>query len=135
MFHLRNAMKSWNPRRSRPPPPAAAHAAPEAPTAPTHTQALSGVEFAVQLLANHRDLTREELVDFLGYTQPLHMERLDGWHKYVTDSHNSYAQARSSRNHIWATTNAQDAFVTAQLEGQRITVQEALLLTNQTWIP
>ena len=74
-------------------------------------------------------------MDFLGYTQPLHMERLDGWHKYVTDSHNSYAQARSSRNHIWATTNAQDAFVTAQLEGQRITVQEALLLTNQTWIP
>ena len=117
-------------------PPAAAHAAPEASTAPTRTQTHSGgVEFAVQLLANHRDLTHDDLVDFLGYTQPLHMERLDGWHKYVTDSHNSYAQARSSRNHIWATTNARDAFVTAHLEGQRITVQEALLLSNQTWIP
>ena len=117
-------------------PPAAGHAAPEASTAPTRTQTHSGgVEFAVQLLANHRDLTHDELVDFLGYTQPLHMERLDGWHKYVTDSHNSYAQARSSRNQIWATTNAQDAFVTAHLEGQRITVQEALLLSNQTWIP
>ena len=115
--------------------PAAAPAAPEAPTASARTQTSAGVEFAVQLLANHRDLTHDELVDFLGYTKPLHMERMDGWHKYVTDSHNSYAQARSSRNHIWATTNAQDAFVTAQLEGQRITVQEALLLTNQTWIP
>lgn len=116
-------------------PPAAAHAAPEASTAPTQNHTHTGVEFAVQLLANHRDLTHDELVDFLGYTQPLHMERLDGWHKYVTDSHNSYAQARSSRNHIWETTNAQDAFVTAQLEGQRITVQEALLVSNQTWIP
>jgi len=115
--------------------PAAAPAAPEASTAPTRPQTTSGVEFAVQLLANHRDLTHDELVEFLGYTQPLHMERLDGWHKYVTDSHDSYAQARSSRNNIWATTNAQDAFVTAQLEGQRITVQEALLLSNQTWIP
>ena len=114
---------------------AAAPAAPEAPTSSARPQTSSGVAFAVQLLANHRDLTRDELVDFLGYTKPLHMERLDGWHKYVTDSHDSYAQARSSRNHIWATTQAQDAFVTAQLEGQRITVQEALLLSNQTWIP
>lgn len=114
---------------------AAAPAAPEAPTPSARPQTSSGLEFAVQLLANHRDLTHEELVDFLGYTKPLHMERLDGWHKYVTDSHDSYAQARSSRNHIWATTQAQDAFVTAQLEGQRIPVQEALLLSNQTWIP
>jgi hypothetical protein len=115
--------------------PEAASVAPEATTTSTRPQTSSGVEFAVQLLANHRDLTRDELVDFLGYTKPLHMERLDGWHKYVTNSHDSYAQARSSRNDIWATTQAQDAFVTAQLEGQRITVQEALLLSNQTWIP
>lgn len=115
--------------------PAAAPAAPEASAATANTQTSSGVAYAVQLLANHRDLSPEELVEFLGYTEPLHMERLDGWHKYVSDRHNSYAQARSSRNRIWATTKAQDAFVTAQLEGQRITVQEALLISNQTWIP
>lgn len=115
--------------------PAAAPAAPEASTAKARALTSTGVVYAVQLLANHRDLSPEELVEFLGYTKPLHMERLDGWHKYVSDGHESYAQARSSRNRIWATTKAQDAFVTAQLEGQRITVQEALLLSNQTWIP
>ena len=113
----------------------AVSAAPEAPTSSARSRTSPGVSFAVQLLANHRELTQDELVDFLGYTKPLHMERLNGWHKYVTDSQDSYAKARSSRNHIWATTQAQDAFVTAQLEGQRITVQEALLLSNQTWIP
>ena len=49
----------------------------------------------------------------------------------MTDSQDSYAKARSSRNYIWATTQSQDAFVTAQLEGQRITVQEALLLSTK----
>jgi len=93
------------------------------------------VSFAVQLLANHRDLSPRELADATDYTDSFHIYRHEGWHKYLTDETTTYASARDLRSLIWSTTKATDAFVTASLNGERITVQEALLMTNQTWIP
>ena len=58
----------------------------------------------------------------------------DGWHANLTHEVATYAR-RSCTASAWSTTAADDAFVTASLEGERITVQEGLLLLNQTWIP
>lgn len=93
------------------------------------------VAFAVQLLANHRDLSPEEWTKDVGFLGPTHTIRHEGWHKHLTDNVSTYAKARAMRSDIWASTAATDAFVTASLEGERITVQEALLISDQTWIP
>ena len=60
---------------------------------------------------------------------------MEGWHKYLTPEEETYADAHTLRSHIWESTAATDAFVTASLEGERISIQEALLLSNQNWIP
>lgn len=99
------------------------------------TRGTSEVRFAVQLLANHRDLNSSEVATFLGYTDSYHIFRHNGWHKYLTDNVETYAEARQKRSVIWTTTTANDAFVTASLDGERITVQEALLMSNQSWNP
>jgi hypothetical protein len=93
------------------------------------------VHFSVQLLANHRDLNASELTEALGYSDSFHIFRHDGWHKYLTEDFASYAEAREKRSTLWSTTSATDAFVTASLRGERISVQEALLMSNQSWIP
>ena len=93
------------------------------------------VTFAVQLLANHREVSREELSDAVGFHGTTHTIRHEGWHKHLTDEVLTYADARAMRSDIWVSTAASDAFVTASLEGERITVQEALLISEQTWIP
>lgn len=93
------------------------------------------VAFAVQLLANHRDLSANEWTKDVGFHGQTHTIRHEGWHKHLTDNVSTYAKARAMRSDIWASTAATDAFVTASLEGERITVQEALLISDQTWIP
>ena len=93
------------------------------------------VAFAVQLLANHRDLSANEWTENVGFHGQTHTIRHEGWHKHLTDNVSTYAKARAMRSDIWASTAATDAFVTASLEGERITVQEALLISDQTWIP
>ncbi|MGB1384331.1 MAG: hypothetical protein ACPG66_07060 [Flavobacteriales bacterium] len=105
------------------------------PPLESDTRGTSEVRFAVQLLANHRDLNSSEVVTALGYTDPYHIFRQNGWHKYLTDDVQTYAEARQKRSVIWTTTTATDAFVTASLDGERITVQEALLMSNQSWNP
>ena len=101
----------------------------------TAVPASQAVTFAVQLLANHRDLAPGELAEAIGYKGSYSTTRHDGWHKHLTHEVATYADAHALRSMVWSTTAADDAFVTASLEGERITVQEGLLLLNQTWIP
>ena len=84
---------------------------------------------------HHRDVDGDVLEEELGYRDHFHIVRHDGWHKYLTDEVSSYAEARNLRSTLWETTKVADAFVTASLEGQRISVQEALLMSNETWMP
>ena len=93
------------------------------------------LHYSVQILANHRDVDGHVLEEELGFRDRFHIVRHDGWHKYLTDEVSSYAEARNMRSTLWETTKVTDAFVTASFEGQRISVQEALLMSNETWMP
>ena len=54
------------------------------------------------------------------------------WYKYTIGAFNIYKEARDRRNEIWAEENKiDDAFVTAYNSGERITVQEALMISKQ----
>lgn len=99
------------------------------------TSGSHGIRYAVQLLANHRDLSPAEVTACVGYDDTFQIIRHEGWHKYLTVDKATYAEARALRSEIWNTTLADDAFVTAALDGNRITVQEALLMSNQSWMP
>ena len=95
------------------------------------------LEEALNIVQNaHLDVIKQfPDVDLVGFHGQTHTIRHEGWHKHLTDNVSTYAKARAMRSDIWASTAATDAFVTASLEGERITVQEALLISDQTWIP
>ena len=62
------------------------------------------------------------------------LDNHEGWVKYITGQFNVYKQARDKRESLVAAQhNFPGPFVTAYNAGERITVQEALMISNQQW--
>lgn len=95
----------------------------------------AGIAFRVQIMACHRDVDQLWFQKHYEFVDQVDAERHDRWIKYTTGSHNDYRQARNARVRIAQAHEFSGPFVTAYLRDERITVQEALLLSQQNWMP
>lgn len=92
----------------------------------------SNVNYKVQIAALQNAVSTDKLAMRLNINQKISTEMADGYTKYTVGSHNEYKKARDAREQVKAQ-GVKDAFVTAYNSGKRITVQEALMITSQTW--
>ncbi|PCJ82285.1 MAG: hypothetical protein COA49_01955 [Bacteroidetes bacterium] len=95
----------------------------------------NGVAYRVQLLAGHNDVSRTWISNTYNFSGPADTELHEGWIKYTTGSFPVYKQARNERENINKTHHFPQPFVTAYYCGERISVEEALVISQQDWIP
>lgn len=93
----------------------------------------SGVYYRVQIAAGHKPIGLRKYFRKLTFNQDIKTEQHLGWYKYSIGSWSEYKKAHDFRLHVWNTTPIKDAFVAAYNAGKRITVQEALMVSNQKW--
>ena len=100
----------------------------------THESPAIGVSFRVQVLAAHKTVDAKYIKKrYNGYNNKLNLDNHEGWIKYTTKGVNTYKDARDTRNDF-KKYEFPGPFVTAYNSGERITVQEGLMLSSQKWI-
>jgi hypothetical protein len=94
----------------------------------------NNVDYKVQILAGHRIISDKQVSNQFNYNGEYALETHNGWIKYTVGNNSKYSDARDSRNEL-KNYNFPGPFVTAYNYGERISVQEALILTSQNWVP
>ena len=94
----------------------------------------TGVTYKVQISAAHREVGAAYFAERHNYSGDFSIERHEGWIKYVTGRFGEYRSARDQRQaYVSGGNNFPGPFVTAYNNGDRVTVQEALMISNQKW--
>jgi len=102
---------------------------------PSVTRPQNGVHYRVQLMASHKSVGASYFEERHKYKGNFITENHSGWVKYTTGEFGVYRQARDHRN-VMKNPNYKfpGPFVVAYNSGDRITVQEALMITGQKWV-
>jgi len=86
----------------------------------------------VQITAAHREVGKEYFEQRHHYSGDFSIEHNDGWIKYVTGMFDRYNSAKAQRQEFLDSNyNFPGPFVTAYNNGERITVQEAMMIAKQ----
>ena len=91
------------------------------------------VFYKVQVAAGHIEVENNYFSKRHQLSEDIDLENHQGWIKYTFGDYKVYKDCRDRRNSVWSDNKITDAFVTAYNAGTRITVQEALMITNQKW--
>lgn len=94
----------------------------------------SGIEYRVQILAGKNSVEAPYFQKNYSFSETFFVENHEGWIKYTTGGYVVYKQARDARENIRTSYDFPGPFVVAYNDGLRVTVQEALMVTNQKWI-
>jgi hypothetical protein len=92
------------------------------------------VKYKVQIAATHQNISDMYFKNKYNLNDKIAREMHEGWNKFTVGGYPTYKDARDKRNNIWNNNKITDAFVTAYNNGVRVTVQEALMISNQKWI-
>jgi hypothetical protein len=93
-----------------------------------------GVDFRVQICAGHDQVADDHFEQVYGYDGDYDIDHHKGWLKYLTGKFDAYKKARDKRVYFRTNFDLPGPFVTAYNDGERITVQEALMVTDQEWV-
>lgn len=117
-------------------PPAEIIAPPSDPSSdlPPSEPSLADIAFRVQVLATHQHLSGMQVQRAYAYPGEIRREQHEGWNKYTTGYFTAYRAARDKRVELRKDHLFPGPFVTAYSGKRRITVQEALLISQQNWI-
>ena len=91
--------------------------------------------YEVQIAATKNRVVTDYFEEKLNFRLPLTEERGVEWHRYTHGHFADYRAARDCREGISNRHAFRGPFVVAKREGQRISVQEALTRTGQSWMP
>ena len=92
-----------------------------------------GINYRVQICATKKVAEKNYFKKHKNFNFDVTIENHEGWIKYTTGEYPLYKQARNSRSLIDENYDLDGPFVAAYNYGERITVQEAIMISNQKW--
>ena len=93
------------------------------------------IVFEVQFAATKNSVVTDYFEEKFNFRLTTKEENVESWWKYSTGIHEEYAEAKILRDEIRKNYSFQGPFVIARDDGQRISVQEALMKSGQKWTP
>lgn len=93
------------------------------------------ISYRVQICATRKPASTDYFVQNHQIKEKIYLNMHQGWHKFTVGGFNVYKDARDHREQARSSYNITNPFVTAYNKKERITVQEALMISKQNWVP